>query len=142
MAAALLQRSGEPLHMGMKWEVAVNGQTVSLAHVVQNLTNAMVRRKVSRSLPYDLYSMIYAMADSNVSFGARRDEFKRIFKRRCQDHFDGTTLANSIFVLAESLAMNEHDGIDPVRLGWEEIGNWLRLARFLAGEECEHVAVP
>lgn len=141
VAAALLQRSGEPLHMGMKWEVAVNGQTVSLAHVVQNLVDAMVRRQVSRSLPYDLHTMIYAMADSNVSSGARWDEFMRMFKRRCQNKLDGTTLAFSIFTLAESLAMIEHDAGDPVRLGWEEIENWLRLARFLAGEEGEHVAV-
>ena len=140
VAAALLQRSGEPLHMGMKWEVAVNGQTVSLAHVVQNLTDAMVRRQVSRSLPYDLHAMIYAMADSSVPSGARWDEFKRVFKRRCQNGFDGIALANDIFTLAEYGI--QIDGLDSIRLGWEEIERWLRLARFLAGEEGEHVAVP
>ena len=141
VAAALLQRSGEPLHMGMKWD-AVDPETkrsVSTAGVVQSLVEAMAHGQVSRSLPYDLHAMIYAMADSNVSSGARWDEFKRVFKRRCQNGFDGTALAAEIFTLAEYGV--QIDGIDSIRLGWEEIEHWLRLARFLAGEESERVVV-
>jgi CRISPR-associated protein Cmr2 len=141
VAAALLQRSGEPLHMGMKWDVAdpETKRFISTIDVVQNLVRAMVQGQVSRSLPYDLHTMIYAMADSNVSSGARWDEFKRVFKRRCQNGFDGTALASDIFALAEYGV--QIDGIDSIRLGWEEIERWLRLARFLAGEESERVAV-
>lgn len=141
VAAALLQRSGEPLHMGMKWDVTDPGtkRSVSTVGVVQNLVKAMARSQISRSLPYDLHTMIYAMADSNISSGARWDEFKRVFKRRCQNGFDGTALARDIFALAEYGV--QIDGIDSIRLGWEEIESWLRLARFLAGEESERVVV-
>jgi hypothetical protein len=139
LAVALLRRSGEPLYMGFKWEVAnPTDRPFKIAARVQETTKAMASNNLARSLPYDIERMVYSLAGENISARARQSEFRRIFERRCKQGFDGSALCHALTVMAEG-GLQDND--DPVQ-GWEDIARWLRLARFLAGEESERVAVP
>jgi hypothetical protein len=125
--------------MGFKWEVAnPTDRPFKIAARVQETTKAMASNNLARSLPYDIERMVYSLAGENISARARQSEFRRIFERRCKQGFDGSALCHALTVMAEG-GLQDND--DPVQ-GWEDIARWLRLARFLAGEESERVAVP
>ncbi len=144
LAVALLQRSGEPLYMGFKWEVPnpdQSDQPFKIAARVQETSKAMASNNLARSLPYDIERMAYSLAGENISARARQSEFRRIFERRCKQGFDGSALCHALTMMAEHGLQDKDKNADPVQ-GWEDMARWLRLARFLAGEESERVAVP
>lgn len=154
VAVALLQRSGEPHYMGMRWEVPHAGQIINLVDTLQEVVNAMASDALSRSLPYDIEHVIYSLVSDTMPVLARWKEFVRMFKRRCKqvsgdqenplctdkDDRDKPSLCQRLADLAEYGLQNAHDDADPVR-GWEDLARWLRLARFLAGEASERVAL-
>lgn len=154
VSAALLQRSGEPLNMGVRWDVVsgeIDGDTqqpksYSAMKVVEAIAGAMAGNIVSRSLPYDVEHIVYAFARDNAAPEPRKKEFERVYRRRYQpDDYEtsnaGVLLCQAVIAIGEYGVLDYHLRPDPV-VGWENLMGWLRLARFLAGEEVQRVAVP
>lgn len=157
VSAALLQRSGEPLYMGVKWDITSDqidedtqqAKSYSAMKVVQAVAKAMAGNIVSRSLPYDVEHVVYAFAHDNAVPEPRKKEFERMYKRRYQGNDEayradkdyGADFCQKLIAVGEHGVLNRYDTADPVT-GWENLIGWLRLARFLAGEEVQRVAVP
>lgn len=157
VSAALLQRSGEPLYMGARWgiesdeidEDTQKPKVYSTTKVVEAIADAMARNIVSRSLPYDIEHVVYAFAHDNTAPEPRKKEFERIYRRRYQGNDEtyladkdyGADFCQKIIAVGEQGVLDQYDAADPV-MGWENLIGWLRLARFLAGEEVQRVAVP
>jgi CRISPR-associated protein Cmr2 len=157
VSAALLQRSGEPLYMGVRWDVVSNeiDQTTqqapkySVMKVIETIADAMASNVISRSLPYDVEHVAYAFAHNNTTPAPRKKEFERMSKRRYQgsdesyksDKNYGIDLCRAVIVIGEYGVLDQHGNADPAA-GWGNLMGWLRLARFLAAEEVQRVAVP
>lgn len=157
VSAALLQRSGEPLYMGVRWDVVSDEvyedtqlpKRYSAMKIVEAIADAMAGNIVSRSLPYDVEHVVYAFAHANTAPEPRKKEFERMYKRRYQGNDEayqadkdyGADFCQKIIAVGEQGVLNRYAAADPVT-GWENLIGWLRLARFLAGEEVQRVAVP
>ncbi len=149
LAVALLQRSGEPLYMGLKWEVFNTENMLRTVEVLWHIVRAMATDVLSHSLAYDIEHVIYTFADREMPAEPRQKEFERMYKRRYQgndevyktDELYGVDLCKAILALGEYGVIDRNSNPSPAQ-AWPDVINWLRLARFLAGEEVKRVAVP
>lgn len=147
ISAALLQRSGEPLYMGAKWDIVSNQEKYSVIKIIMKIADAMANNILSHSLPYDVEHIVYTFgSDSALPEEPHKKEFERVYKRRYQATDYETNVAGAL-LCQEIIAIGEYGVLDDKGkpdsgTGWQNLMGWLRLARFLAGEEVQRVAVP
>lgn len=118
------------VHGGQVREAGMQWKYLSPVHELQG---HFYLKQISSSIGYDLRQLADSMG-GDVPTEARRDEARRLFKRRIRDGADDHTrkdmlrLADALTTVAE---LTDGGG----EKGWKALANWAILARFLAGKE-------
>ncbi len=126
LGVALLKRSGETIQVGTRWFYPAVPDVVAL---VDDLSRFLRKGPLTMKLAQAVFAEARTLA--GLPTEAQRAEVRRLLARHSEglDRTAGQQLADQLIAFAEGLAAH---GRRVGRSGFEQMADWLLLARFLA----------